>query len=264
MGSIDKDTSDNFVDALDVPLSDATGSQVGSTDDGMSPRDPNFSYDRGEGADKGKNEMQYSTPGGSPLLDRSPDLPVSTGYCTPCASTPDSCAPPANELHSSRSAGRSLTNMGKQSSEGQNSGHVTNSEIAPADSGSGVVGSLASMDLGTLMPIRFAKADVTDDSYLSTPASSTSSHSGYLRQRRSSGSARFSEELRFEEARAQEIRANALGRSLSEIATEVLKGGEGKGLSPLEDETWRKRGKHFFIFSNAGKPIYSRCDGVHA
>ncbi|CAD7695859.1 unnamed protein product [Ostreobium quekettii] len=257
MGSIDKE-SDNFVDALDVPLSDAVGPQAGYTDDGMSPRDSNCSYDKGDGTEKGKNEIQYSTPGGSPLLDRSPDLPVSTGYCTPCGSPPNSRAPPGDAFHSSKAPGRSLINIGKQGCENQNSGSVPNSEIAPADSGSGVVASLASMDLGSLMPIRFAKADVTDDSYLSTPASSTSSHSGYPRQRRSSSSARFSEDLRFEEARAQEIRANALGRSLSEIATEVLKGGEGKGLSPLEDETWRKRGKHFFIFSNAGKPIYSR------
>lgn len=35
-------------------------------------------------------------------------------------------------------------------------------------------------------------------------------------------------------------------------------GDEGRANSPLDDESWRKQEKHFFIFSSAGKPIYSR------
>lgn len=48
-----------------------------------------------------------------------------------------------------------------------------------------------------------------------------------------------------------------LARSLSGLTAEVL-GDEGRAGSPLEDYRWRTQEKHFFIFSSAGKPIYSR------
>eukprot|EP00210_Caulerpa_lentillifera_P003389 g3233.t1 len=48
-----------------------------------------------------------------------------------------------------------------------------------------------------------------------------------------------------------------LARSLSGLTAEVL-GDEGRAGSPLEDVRWRSQKKHYFIFSSAGKPIYSR------
>ncbi|GMH35488.1 hypothetical protein BSKO_03356 [Bryopsis sp. KO-2023] len=112
--------------------------------------------------------------------------------------------------------------------------------------------SLASMDVGSTSSM----SREFDDS--SGPGSSPFQHPVStlkpINLDRSSFSA-AAKKLKFEGLSMEGSNFN-IARSLSGIAQEVLlKDGHE---SPLEDKVWRTRPKQFFIFSSAGKPIYSR------